>query len=75
MVQITFYVETADGKALAANDVVNHLREKLKVDAGLLGFSIAKLQTFVCQNNCSGHGVCDEQSRNCVCEAFWMQVK
>lgn len=74
MAQITFYVESSDSKPLAANDVVNHLREKLKVDAKLLGFSVAKLQTTICQNNCSGHGVCDEQTRRCICEAFWMHV-
>lgn len=74
MAQITFYVEMPDSKPLAANDVVQHLREKLKVDARLLGFSVAKLQTTVCQNNCSGHGVCDEQTRRCICEAFWMHV-
>lgn len=72
--QITFYVETQDSKPLPANDVVHHLREKLKVDASLLGFSVVKLQTNICQNNCSGHGVCDEQSRRCICEAFWMRV-
>lgn len=74
MAMITFYVETKDVKPLPANDVVQHLREKLKVDAKLLGFSVAKLQTAICQNNCSGHGVCDEQTRRCICEAFWMHV-
>ncbi|KRT81386.1 hypothetical protein AMK59_5285, partial [Oryctes borbonicus] len=70
---ITFYTEYADGKLVAANDVVKHLHKKLKIDAGLLGFSISKLQTTICQNNCSGHGVCDEQTRKCTCEAFWME--
>ena len=27
----------------------------------------------VCQNNCSGHGHCDHNSKHCVCEAFWME--
>ncbi|XP_017783427.1 PREDICTED: dyslexia-associated protein KIAA0319-like protein [Nicrophorus vespilloides] len=69
---ISFYVEDAEGKPVDANEVVKHLREKLKVDAGLLGFSVS-LQTAICQNNCSGHGVCEEISRKCICEAFWMQ--
>jgi hypothetical protein len=38
-----------------------------------LGFTVTKLQTTICQNNCSGHGVCVEQTRKCECEAFWMQ--
>ncbi|KAK9743988.1 hypothetical protein QE152_g8208 [Popillia japonica] len=70
---ITFYTEYADGKLVPANEVVRHLHKKLKIDAGLLGFSISKLQTTICQNNCSGHGVCDEQTRKCICEAFWME--
>lgn len=70
---IIFYVESPDGAPYPANDIVQHLREKLRVDAGLLGFSVTKLQTAICQNNCSGHGVCNEQTRKCECEAFWMQ--
>lgn len=70
---ITFYVDGIDGKPLPANDVVKHLREKLRIDASLMGFSVAKLQTVICQNNCSGHGVCDVQTRKCKCEVFWMQ--
>ncbi|XP_060521492.1 dyslexia-associated protein KIAA0319 homolog [Cylas formicarius] len=70
--KITFYLESSDGLPVSANEVVRHLRQKLKIDASLLGFSIAKLQTAICQNNCSGHGVCDELTRVCTCEAFWM---
>lgn len=70
---ITFYVDDSAGKPAPANDVVHYLRQKLHVDASLLGFSVEKLQTTICQNNCSGHGVCDELTRKCKCEAFWMQ--
>lgn len=70
---ISFYVDGPDSKSLPANDVVSHLRQKLRIDASLLGFTVAKLQTTICQNNCSGHGVCDEQTRKCKCEVFWMQ--
>lgn len=70
---LTFYVESPEGTPTSANEVVQHLRQKLRVDAGLLGFSVAKLQTAICQNNCSGHGVCNEQTRECECEAFWMR--
>ena len=28
---------------------------------------------LVCQNNCSGHGHCDMHTKECICEAFWMQ--
>lgn len=72
--KLTFYLEGANGLPVSANEVVGHLRQKLQVDARLLGFSVAKLQTAICQNNCSGHGVCDEVTRECKCEAFWMHV-
>ncbi|KAF5285922.1 hypothetical protein FQA39_LY04383 [Lamprigera yunnana] len=70
---ISFYVDNAKGKPIDANEVVYRLRQKLRMDEGLLGFNVFQLQTTICQNNCSGHGVCDEKSRNCICEAFWMQ--
>ncbi|CAG2116567.1 unnamed protein product [Medioppia subpectinata] len=28
---------------------------------------------MVCQNECSNHGSCDQYSKQCLCEAFWMQ--
>lgn len=71
--KITFYVDGPNGNTLSANEVVKYLRRKLKLDASLLGFSVAKLQTSICQNNCSGHGVCIEHTRLCECEAFWMR--
>ncbi|CAH0563661.1 unnamed protein product [Brassicogethes aeneus] len=70
---ITFYVEGVDGNPVSANGVVAHLRQKLALDAGILGYGVAKLQTVVCQNNCSGHGICNEVTRMCECETFWMR--
>ncbi|KAJ8910157.1 hypothetical protein NQ315_007486 [Exocentrus adspersus] len=71
--KLSFYIESSSGKLIPGNEVVQHLRQKLWVDASLLGFSVAKLQTAICQNNCSGHGICNEQTRECECEAFWMR--
>jgi hypothetical protein len=52
---IVFYVEQRNGKGvLPGPDVVARLKEKLKQDSGLLEFSVANIQTTVCQNNCSG---------------------
>ncbi|CAG9864771.1 unnamed protein product [Phyllotreta striolata] len=70
---IIFYVEDKDGKPVGAVEVVRHLRRKLRVDAGLLGVAVRQLRTVVCLNDCSGHGACDEATRRCSCEAFWMQ--
>ncbi|XP_032664375.1 dyslexia-associated protein KIAA0319-like protein [Odontomachus brunneus] len=71
---LVFYVEKKGGKiALPGPEVVKRLKEKLLQDSGLLQLSVANIDTAVCQNNCSGHGVCDQETRQCMCEAFWMQ--
>ncbi|KAK7867796.1 hypothetical protein R5R35_001209 [Gryllus longicercus] len=71
---IVFYVEHRDTHLILPGPaVVARLKEKLTRDSGLLEMSVASIQTAVCQNNCSGHGVCDQATRQCLCEAFWMQ--
>ncbi|XP_059152697.1 dyslexia-associated protein KIAA0319-like [Physella acuta] len=46
---------------------------KNKISSGkILDYSIVRLDLSVCQNNCSGHGRCDQKTKLCVCEAFWM---
>ncbi|XP_039275783.1 dyslexia-associated protein KIAA0319-like [Nilaparvata lugens] len=69
---LVFYVQTA-ATALAGPHVVKTLKDKLAQDSVLLQLSVANIQTAVCQNNCSGHGVCEQETRLCLCEAFWMQ--
>ncbi|XP_070161283.1 dyslexia-associated protein KIAA0319 [Polyergus mexicanus] len=71
---LVFYVEKKGGKTtLPGPEVVKILKEKLLQDSGLLQLSVANIDTAVCQNNCSGHGVCHQETRQCLCEAFWMQ--
>ncbi|XP_012263450.2 dyslexia-associated protein KIAA0319-like protein [Athalia rosae] len=71
---LVFYVDKDGGKSvLTGPEVVQRLREKLAQDSGLLQLSVSSVETAICQNNCSGHGVCDQESRQCLCEAFWMQ--
>jgi hypothetical protein len=38
-----------------------------------LDFSIVELNTVVCQNNCSGHGQCNQATKHCICNGFWME--
>ncbi|KAK3919328.1 Dyslexia-associated protein KIAA0319-like protein [Frankliniella fusca] len=72
--QMLFYVEDKSNKSIIPGPhVVSTLKTKLEQDVGLLELSVANIQTEICQNNCSGHGVCDKVSRLCLCEAFWMQ--
>lgn len=33
---------------------------------------ISDIRTTVCQNKCSGHGVCNADTRACMCDTFWM---
>ncbi|GFX42295.1 dyslexia-associated protein KIAA0319-like protein [Trichonephila clavipes] len=48
-------------------------QEKLRTDSSLLDVQVLSVDTVVCQNKCSGHGMCDPYTKHCVCEAFWMQ--
>lgn len=41
--------------------------------AGRLGLSVSFISSTVCQNNCSFHGTCDQYTKRCMCEAFWME--
>ncbi|XP_025410530.1 dyslexia-associated protein KIAA0319-like protein isoform X2 [Sipha flava] len=70
--QLHFFVNDNKNKTLPGPDVVSMLKAKLKQDSSLLQLSVDNIQTTVCQNNCSGHGICEEETRVCVCEAFWM---
>ncbi|KAK3087314.1 hypothetical protein FSP39_004539 [Pinctada imbricata] len=73
---ITFYVknEMKDYHAYRDGvDVMKKLREQLhSSDSHFLGYRVLSLDTYVCQNNCTGHGTCDRRTKLCVCEAFWM---
>ncbi|XP_015123990.1 dyslexia-associated protein KIAA0319 isoform X2 [Diachasma alloeum] len=72
--RLVFYVQEKGKKIwIPGVEVVQRLKEKLWQDSGLLQLSVASIDTAICQNNCSGHGVCDEESRQCLCQAFWMQ--
>jgi cbb3-type cytochrome oxidase subunit 3 len=34
---------------------------------------LTKVDTKVCQNPCSGHGTCDQRTKTCKCDIFWME--
>lgn len=53
-------------------DVQRILKEKFWKDYSILGSSISEIRTVICQNDCSGHGVCDSETRACICYTFWM---
>uniref|UniRef100_A0A0A9XPA1 PKD/Chitinase domain-containing protein n=8 Tax=Lygus hesperus TaxID=30085 RepID=A0A0A9XPA1_LYGHE len=69
---LVFYVSSPTG-SVDGPKVVSTLKNKLAQDSFLLQLSVVDIRTTVCQNTCSGHGVCNQETRICYCEAFWMQ--
>ncbi|XP_073977595.1 dyslexia-associated protein KIAA0319-like protein isoform X1 [Rhodnius prolixus] len=69
--KLVFYVTSPSG-SVPGPQVVTTLKHKLAQDSFLLQMSVVDIRTTVCQNNCSGHGVCDQETRVCYCESFWM---
>ncbi|CAL1530068.1 unnamed protein product [Lymnaea stagnalis] len=71
---LTFQVLHRDRDVISIMNGVHALHTlKSKISSGkILDYSIVRLDLAVCQNNCSGHGHCDQKTKQCVCEAFWM---
>jgi len=34
---------------------------------------VLRVQTRVCQNDCGGHGSCDQATRKCICQPAWIE--
>uniref|UniRef100_A0A8D8HIY1 Dyslexia-associated protein KIAA0319-like protein n=1 Tax=Culex pipiens TaxID=7175 RepID=A0A8D8HIY1_CULPI len=75
-VVIVFYVDKSGDKEkqdiIPALEVEKILKEKFWRDYSILGTSVAGIRTAICQNECSGHGVCNAETRDCMCQSFWM---
>ncbi|KAL5280452.1 KIAA0319L family protein [Megaselia abdita] len=73
---LIFYVEklSVDGKfiTIPGKQVQQILKDKLWKDASILGTTFPDVRTTVCQNQCSGHGICNAVTRGCICDTFWM---
>ncbi|KAL7026936.1 hypothetical protein ACKWTF_005240 [Chironomus riparius] len=72
---LVFYVsrETKEGTAVMnALEVQHILKEKFWKDYSILGSAINEIRTVICQNDCSGHGTCNQETRECFCDTFWM---
>ena len=53
--------------------VARELKNKLKEADDIIGLKLVNLDTLLCQNDCSGHGYCRQDTRTCVCESFWIE--
>ena len=60
-------------KVMSGIQVVQELESKLKQGKDILDLKLLELDTLICQNPCSGHGKCQEATRECLCEPFWIE--
>lgn len=73
--RLVFLVSGGPGcPPLAGQNVALGLRNKLRKQKNdFLIFKARRVDTVICQLNCSGHGECDSFTRHCVCQPFWME--
>lgn len=74
---LQFIVELKDpngnSKIKPGIKAVEELMYKLRGAGDIIGLKLIELDTLICQNDCSGHGFCKQESRTCVCESFWIE--
>lgn len=69
---LRFCVEDTQTRAvLGGVQIEREFKRNLVRDAEIFGVEIIDVRTVVCQNNCSGRGRCDEETRQCLCDSFW----
>ncbi|XP_076865096.1 dyslexia-associated protein KIAA0319-like protein [Brachyhypopomus gauderio] len=73
--RLVFLVSGGPGRPpLSGHSVAMSLRNKLRKQKNdFLIFRAWRVDTVVCQLNCSSHGDCDPFTRRCVCHPFWME--
>ncbi|KAI2652883.1 Dyslexia-associated protein KIAA0319-like protein [Labeo rohita] len=60
--------------AFNEHSVAMELRNKFRKQKNeFLIFRARRVDTVICQLNCSSHGECDSFTRRCVCHPFWME--
>ncbi|KAG7501207.1 dyslexia-associated protein [Solea senegalensis] len=72
---LVFLVSGGPGRPpLSGHSVAFGLRNKLRKQKNdFLIFKARRVDTVICQLNCSSHGECDSFTRRCVCHPFWME--
>lgn len=73
--RLVFLVSGGPGRPpLSGRSVALSLRNKLRKQKNdFLIYKARRVDTVICQLNCSGHGECDSFTRRCVCQPFWME--
>jgi len=65
--------DAVKSKYMSGMEVVAALQQSLASSPDLLQASVHSLETVLCQNTCGGHGTCNPETRECICDPFWMQ--
>ncbi|XP_069033173.1 LOW QUALITY PROTEIN: dyslexia-associated protein KIAA0319-like protein [Embiotoca jacksoni] len=73
--RLVFLVSGGPGRPpLPGRSVALSLRNKLRKQKNdFLIYKARRVDTVICQLNCSSHGECDSFTRRCVCHPFWME--
>ncbi|XP_074469593.1 dyslexia-associated protein KIAA0319-like protein isoform X1 [Sebastes fasciatus] len=73
--RLVFLVSGGPGRPpLSGRSVALSLRNKLRKQKNdFLIYKARRVDTVICQLNCSSHGDCDSFTRRCVCHPFWME--
>ncbi|XP_040908654.1 dyslexia-associated protein KIAA0319-like protein isoform X2 [Toxotes jaculatrix] len=73
--RLVFLVSGGPGRPpLSGHSVALGLRNKLRKQKNdFLIYKARRVDTVICQLNCSSHGECDSFTRRCVCHPFWME--
>ncbi|KAM8841247.1 dyslexia-associated protein KIAA0319-like protein isoform 2-T2 [Spinachia spinachia] len=73
--RLVFLVSGGVGRPpLSGHSVALSLRNKLRKQKNdFLIYKARRVDTVICQLNCSSHGDCDSFTRRCVCLPFWME--
>ncbi|KAM6899393.1 dyslexia-associated protein KIAA0319-like protein [Xenentodon cancila] len=73
--RLVFLVLGGPGRPpLSGRSIALSLRNKLrKQKSDFLIYKARRVDTVICQLNCSSHGECDSFTRRCVCHPFWME--
>ncbi|XP_061737562.1 dyslexia-associated protein KIAA0319-like protein [Nerophis ophidion] len=73
--RLVFLVSGGPGRPpLSGHSVALSLRNKLRKQKNdFLIYKTRRVDTVICQLNCSSHGECDSFTRRCVCQPFWME--
>lgn len=72
---VVFYVRdpNVEDRRLDGKYVADTLKHKVGDGGKLFDITMLRVEPYVCRNKCSGHGFCDQSSKQCVCDAFWTQ--